>query len=174
MHALGSPMVSRPASGFTFVAMLVAVAVISISLAVAGPLWSQQVRREHERELMRIGALYAQALASYRRNSPGTEHRFPSALADLLDDERTVRTQRYLRRLYPDPVAPTYAWGVLLDESGSIAGVYSRSEAEPLARSSVQVGPIVLPPARHYSDWHFMASAFDPPPGSTPASGSSR
>ena len=147
-------------------AMLVVVALISIGLAVAGPLWSQRVRRDHERDLLRVGALYAQALADYRDQSPGSDKRYPMTLAQLLNDDRSIRATRYLRRLYPDPVAPTSEWGLIRDDRGAIEGVFSQSSDAPIAGGPQVVGALTLAPAARYSDWRFIAP---PAAASTPA-----
>ena len=144
--------------------MLVVLAVISVGLAIAGPLWSQGVRREHEHDLLRIGATYAQALADYRDQSPGSDKRFPMTLGQLLNDERMVRMTRHLRRLYPDPVAPESPWGLIRDDRGAIQGVFSQSDDTPLAQGPQQAGSLVMPPVAHYSEWRFVAP---PPPGSS-------
>ena len=145
--------------GYTLVAVLVLLALCMLSLAVAGPLWSQQVRREREQELLRIGALYAQALADYRAASPGSLKQYPSRLQDLLTDTRFVGTARHLRELYADPVNPGQPWGLVHDADGRIVGVYSLSQDAPLAERGVDLGVTVLGPAKHYADWKFIVKA---------------
>lgn len=150
----------RAERGFAFVAVLVLLAVCALGLSIAGPLWSQQVKRDRERELLRIGALYAQALAAYREGAPGSLKQYPTRLESLLLDARFVGTMRHLRKLYPDPVNPGQPWGVVLDTDGRIAGVYSRSDEAPLIQGPVDLGnDIALPPAKRYSDWKFTIPA---------------
>ena len=88
--------------------------------------------------MLRIGALYVQALERYRRSSPGTDKRLPLELEELLMDQRFVGTVRHLRRLYPDPVGSTGRWGVVRGEDGRIQGVHSLSEDEPLIEAAVR------------------------------------
>jgi type II secretory pathway pseudopilin PulG len=135
--------------GFTLVVVLVLLAVCMLGLSVAGPMWSQHVRREREQELLRVGALYAQALQDYYTSSPGSVPQFPQRLEDLLTDTRFVGIRHHLRQLYPDPIDPSQPWGLVLDAQQHIIGVYSRSERAPLAQ-----GPQA---AQHYSDWKFTA-----------------
>ena len=142
--------------GFTLVAMLAFVSVLGVGLAAVGMVWSTAVQREREAELIRIGVAYAEAIASYRRMSPGTARRGPSSLAALLLDDRTLQTHRHLRRLYEDPLKPGRPWGVLRDASGHIAGVYSQSDEQPLRRVEVRVGDVLLAPATRYSQWKFI------------------
>jgi type II secretory pathway pseudopilin PulG len=145
--------------GFTLVAVLVLLALCMLGLAVVGPQWSQQVRREREKELLHIGALYAQALAEYRATSPGSLKQYPLRLQDLLVDTRFVGTARHLRELYADPLDPKRPWGLMQDADGRITGVYSLSQDAPLAERVIDLGVTVLTPAEHYSDWKFTVKA---------------
>ena len=43
--------------GYTLVALLALVAIVSTGLAVVGPSWADRARREREPELLRIGSL---------------------------------------------------------------------------------------------------------------------
>jgi type II secretory pathway pseudopilin PulG len=149
--------VGSPQRGFTLVAVLVLLAVCMLGLAVAGPMWSQRVRREREQDLLQMGALYAQAIAAYYNSSPGSLKQYPRSLNMLLADARFVGTRRYLRQLYPDPVNPGQPWGLVVDSSQGIVGVYSRSEAAPIAGGPLDLGMVQLPAAQHYSDWKFLA-----------------
>jgi type II secretory pathway pseudopilin PulG len=137
----------RGERGYTFIAVLALLAVCMLGVSLAAPVWSQQVKREREQELLRIGALYAQALASYRDASPGSLKQYPPRLEALLLDTRYVGVQRHLRKLYADPMNPGQPWGLVLDAEQRIVGVYSLSEEAPLAEGS----------ARRYSDWKFIA-----------------
>jgi type II secretory pathway pseudopilin PulG len=149
----------RGQSGHTFVAVLVVLAICMVGLAVAGPMWSQQVRRDREHELLRVGMVYAQALASYQRSSPGSLKQYPVKLADLLTDTRFVGTARHIRQLYADPANPGQPWGLVQDDQGRIIGVFSLSEDAPLAERSIDLGGVLLPPVRRYSDWKFAIKA---------------
>lgn len=147
----------RPARGFTFVAVLLLLAVLMAGLAQAGTWWSQDTRRDRERELLRIGTLYASALAAYHDRSPGNVKHYPQQLDELVRDTRFIGTVRHLRRLYADPLDPTRPWGLVRDERGGIVGVFSQSEAAPATQRRVESSGVVLPPASRYSDWKFVA-----------------
>jgi type II secretory pathway pseudopilin PulG len=153
----------RPALGFTLVAALLLLALLSLGLAVIGPLWSQQSQRERERDLLRVGTLYAQAIAAYQRVSPGSDKQYPATLDVLVLDTRFVGTVRHLRKLYADPMASGQAWGLVRNPAGRIIGVYSQSAAAPLAQGSVALDDRVLPPAQRYADWKFLALAIANP-----------
>jgi hypothetical protein len=141
--------------GFTFVWALAAIALLSLGLAQVGPLWADQAKREREAELLRIGKLYAQALARYHDLSPGTLKRYPDKLDALLLDDRFLGTQRYLRKLYTDPLKPGQPWGLVREEDGTISGVFSTSTDAPLRRESLDLGVTLLPAAAQYSSWRF-------------------
>src|SRR5882672_3015905 len=81
--------------GFTFVWVLMALAVFSVGLAVIGPRWADDARRERERELLRIGNLYAQAIAAFHAATPGSIKSYPTKLDNLVID-RMLSTVRYL------------------------------------------------------------------------------
>ena len=144
-------------AGFTLVAALALLAIVSLGLAIAGPTWAERARRAREHELLRIGALYAVAIAHYRDRSPGASRTYPDDLASLVIDPRYPGLVRYLRQLYPDPLDPRRPWGLVRDAGGHIIGVYSDSSEAPLARGPVRAGPLILPPADTYAQWKFTA-----------------
>lgn len=143
-------------AGFTYMAALAAVAVLGIGLAAMGTLHFEQARREREQDLLRIGTLYAEAIAGYHRLSPGSEKRYPPSIDALLLDTRFVGTVRHLRKAYADPVAPTAPWGLVRGPDGAIRGVFSTSEAQPLRRQPLDLGITQLPAAARYSKWTFV------------------
>ncbi len=145
----------RSVVGFTYPMLLVVVAVLGLGLARLGPVWEQADRRERERELMRVGELYAIALASARREAPGSQAGYPARLEDLVLDARFAGTRRHLRRLYPDPLQPGRPWALVRDSQGAIIGVHSQDTRQPLTQVAVERGLLSLPVASRYSDWIF-------------------
>ncbi len=82
-------------AGYAMAALLVAIAVISIVLASALPVWTQVARREREAELVFRGEQYARAIGLFQRKlGPGT---LPTTIDMLV-------SQKFLRRKYKDPV----------------------------------------------------------------------
>ena len=148
----------RPAAqaGYTLIAMLAAVALIALALSVAGPRWADQNRRAREQELLRVGGLYARAIAEFREDSPGTLKTYPRSLDELTLDKRFVGVRRHLRELYPDPLDPARPWGLVQDLDGNVVGVFSRSTDEPLIPGAVSLQGVTLAPAHHYADWKFV------------------
>ena len=83
--------------------LLVSLSILGLVASMALPVWSQQARREREAELIFRGEQYARAIELYQRQQPGA---FPSDLDTLVE-------QRYLRRLYADPMVPDGAFRIL-------------------------------------------------------------
>jgi type II secretory pathway pseudopilin PulG len=146
--------------GFTYLAMLLAVAVVGIGLAAAGTRWTTAAQREREAELLFIGGEFRRAIRSYVLASPGVQ-RYPRRLQDLLADERFPSTRRHLRRIYRDPLTGTREWGLVQAPGGAIMGVYSLSEATPFKTSGFRDENRTFEGARQLSGWKFVHA----PPG---------
>jgi type II secretory pathway pseudopilin PulG len=139
-------MVTRRASGFTYMTALFIVAILGGGLALTGEVWHTSAVREKEAELLHIGAQYQRAIMLYYEGSPNRQPRYPRQLEDLVKDERYPSTRRYLRKIYPDPITGTTEWGIMKGPDGGIMGVFSKSTATPFK---------VRGPAATYSDWKF-------------------
>src|SRR5258706_11200116 len=109
--------------GFTYLVAMFAVAIAGLLLAVTSEVSSQSRQREKEKELLYVGGQFREAIALYYQRTPGTVKRYPEKLEDLLEDKRYLSRQRYLRRIYRDPMTGSYDWGVVLGPDGGVAGV---------------------------------------------------
>lgn len=145
-------MVKRRSRGFTYLTVLFIVAIIAGGLALVGEMWETSTKREKEAELLFIGNQYRKAIERYFLSGP---RQYPRALEDLLRDARKPGTERYLRKLYPDPITGKNEWGFVKGADGGIAGVYSLSEEKPLKISGFKVRDAALEGAQKYSDWKF-------------------
>jgi len=76
-------------------ALLVALAVMSVLLSAAMPVWKQTAQREKESELIFRGQQYARAIGLFQRRAG------PGALPPNLD---ILVEQRFLRKKYKDPI----------------------------------------------------------------------
>ena len=76
------------AGGFTYIGLLVAVALVGVGLAVTGEAWRTTARREKERELLFVGDEFRKAIKQYYDGTPGGVRQFPNKLEDLLKDAR--------------------------------------------------------------------------------------
>jgi len=141
--------------GFTLAGALVLIAVLGAGMAAYGEFASHAMQREKEQELLFIGNQYRQAIGAYYERTPGTTKRFPQKLEDLLEDKRYPMPQRYLRRMYADPVTGKREWGLIASQDGGIMGVYSLSESEPLKSAGFAARDNTLAGTGRYSDWHF-------------------
>lgn len=146
----------RVAAGFTYLGVLLLIALMGMALAATGQLWSTVAKRERERELLWVGNQYAQALRSYYRSSPGLAQ-YPQALEELLEDARFPNPRRHLRRLYQDPISASTDWGLLRSVDGRITGVYSRSQQTPMKQAGFAAQWADFAGMQHYADWQFAA-----------------
>lgn len=142
--------------GFTYLGLLVIVAVMGLALAGAGEVWHMAQKREKERELLFAGNQFRQALNGYYENTPSRERRYPLSLEELLKDPRYPSTQRYLRRIYRDPVTGDTAWGLIKGPDGEIYGVHSLSEDEPLKQGNFDLADRNFEGKKKYAEWVFM------------------
>ncbi len=143
-------------SGFTYLALLAVVAVMGVALAAAGEVWHTALKREKERELLFVGDQFRRAFNLYDRQTPGNARRYPVSLDELLKDPRYPGVQRYLRKIYVDPVTGSSEWGLIKGPNGEIFGVHSLSEDEPLKKSGFSLADSRFEGRTKYSDWVFM------------------
>jgi type II secretory pathway pseudopilin PulG len=162
-------MVRQGSAGFTYLTVLVVVAVLGGGLALVGEVWHTVAMREREAELLYVGDQYRRAIGRYYLNGP---RQYPRALEDLLKDPRRPGTERYLRRLYPDPITGK-EWGLLKAPDGGILGIHSQSSDAPLKNAGFRVRDQAFEGALKYSDWQFVyaPSPARPTPRPTPAPG---
>ena len=80
--------------GFAMAALLVVLAIMSLMLSMALPVWHHAAQREREAELIFRGEQYARAIMLYQRQTPGA---YPP-------DVETLVEGRFLRRAYRDPM----------------------------------------------------------------------
>lgn len=162
-------------AGFTYLTALLLIAVAGAGLAATAGIWSQTRQREKEAELQWIGHQFTQAIALYYQRTPGAAKRYPPSLEDLLEDKRSLSMQRYLRRVYADPMTGKTEWGLVPAPEGGIMGVYSRSSAEPIQSGNFAARNGSFEGARQYADWKFVyeppASAGTAVPARSPAAG---
>jgi len=140
-------------SGFTYLTVLFAIAFMGLGLALTGEMWHTAVMREKEAQLLYVGNQYRRAIERYYLSGP---RQFPRALEDLLKDPRKPNTQRYLRKLYPDPLTGKNEWGIVRAPDGGILGVYSASEEKPIKTGNFGFANREFVEKEKYSDWRFV------------------
>jgi type II secretory pathway pseudopilin PulG len=145
-------------AGFTLIGLLMIVALMGIALMAVGEVWHVAQKREKEQALLFAGNQFRQAIKSYYAHTPvgSKQQPFPMQLEDLLKDPRFPSTQRYLRKIYMDPITGHAEWGVMKLPNGGIFGVYSLSEESPIKRSNFRPNESGFEGKEKYSDWKFI------------------
>ena len=147
----------RRARGFTYIALLIAIAMAGAVLAAVGTLWSTESRREREVELLFAGDQFRQAIGAYYSQAPaGQPHKFPTKLDDLLNDKRWPTTHRHLRKIFVDPITGTRDWVLIRAADQTIIGVHSASEETPIKQANFPEEYTRFAAAKSYRDWQFV------------------
>jgi len=164
----------RKGAGFTYIGLLFAIAIIGITLATVGVVWSTQIRRDKEVELLWIGDQYRTAIGRYRASGG----QYPQALTDLLEDKRFPVARRYLRKLFTDPMTGAVDWQLIQAPAGGILGIASSSQGKPIKVSGFALADAAFEKMQCYCDWKFVyagrfhrnrrLSTPTPAPASTP------
>ena len=143
-------------AGFTYLAALFLILVMGVVLAAIGQVWSTAQQRENERELLFVGDQFRKAIGQYYIKSTGAEKKFPTELKDLLKDNRQLATQRYLRKIYVDPMTRSKEWGLIQPAGSGITGVYSLSQEAPLKSANFTLDDQAFEDSETYGDWKFV------------------
>jgi len=161
----------RRAEGFTYVGVLLLVAIMGFGLAAFAELHSHAAQRQKEDELLFIGAQFRDAIASYYNTSPGTKA-YPKKLEDLVEDPRFPMPVHHLRRIYRDPMTGSIDWGMVeTPDKAGIMGVHSRSEEAPIKSGHFEAAEASFEDAEKYTKWAFVYSPQGPArtPAASPA-----
>jgi general secretion pathway protein G len=152
------PMVHARARGFTFIELMMTLAIMAVMVTVAVPLAQLTVQRQKEHDLRAALAQIREALDAYKRASDQGrialklgESGYPKSLAQLVegvDDQRSPSRQKlyFLRRLPRDPLLADTTmpaeetWGRRSyasapddpSEGEDVFDVYSRSDKQGL------------------------------------------
>lgn len=91
--------------GFTLVAVVIGIAILSILIAAVAPAISTIMRRERELELIFRGKQYARAVALFQRRFG----RYPTSLKEMYENR-----PRTIRKLWKDPMCNCADWHLLI------------------------------------------------------------
>jgi type II secretory pathway pseudopilin PulG len=158
----------RRQAGFTYVGLLIAVAVIAVGATAALGAGTSLQLRDTEAELLAIGQEFRRALKAYAEATPVGQPDAPKELAELLRDARQPGVQRYLRRIYPDPLTGKAEWGIERFPDGRIKGIHSLSTTQTIRRAGFPAGLEWFEKAERHNEWVF---ALMPTTGGTPQRG---
>ena len=157
----------RYTAGFTYLGLLLVMAILGLTMSMAAELWQTVSQREKEKELIFIGHQFRLALKQYRDSDDG-DGTLPAKLEDLLRDVRAEDgVKRYLRKIYVDPMTGTTNWGLVLDDDGGIRGVYSLSTATPLKTTGFSKADALFANKQSYKDWKFKIKLNEKDPDET-------
>ncbi len=143
--------------GFTYIGLLIVIAIAGIGLATVGVLWQTEMQREREKELLFVGNAFKQALMSYQASTPGGIRQLPKTLQELVTDQRFPYIKHHLRKIYSDPMTGKADWGLEMQQ-GAIMGIYSKSTIQPIKKFGFDAGNEVFAKAKKYSEWIFTAN----------------
>lgn len=148
--------VRRASAGFTYIGLLILVAMMGVTLAAVATIWHTAQQRVKEQQLLFIGQQFSLAINAYAHNTPNGVQQFPKKLEDLLLDKRQPYITRYLRKIYADPFTGNTQWGLIKGADGGIVGVRSLSEVVPLKTDNFPKGYEQFAKKQHYSEWQFV------------------
>lgn len=150
---------ARDQRGFTYLGLIILVAIIGLVGAATLKIGSLLQRAAAEEELLEIGAAFSAALDSYAAATPRGASPYPPSLAELLKDPRSPAVQRHLRKIYVDPLTGKAEWGIVYlggGETGVLA-VHSLSDARPLKIANFDSRFKGLDNKDKVSEWRFSA-----------------
>lgn len=119
-------MVKRQQKGFGYISILMLVLILGWLGASKFEDNQTKIKREKELELLFILDAYHEAIVNYYLASDDGTHALPETIDQLLLDRRFIRTKRYLRKRYLDPMSGTVP-ALIRNAQHKIIGVYSRS-----------------------------------------------
>ncbi|MGA8148515.1 MAG: type II secretion system protein [Gallionellaceae bacterium] len=152
----------KPEAGFTYLGLLILLAIMGIVSAVAVQVGVVMHRRAAEEALLNVGSEFSRALESYRRATPAGQPDEPSTLQDLLRDPRFPGVVRHLRKLYYDPITGQQDWGIQREEeSKQIVGVFSLSDAKPIKIANFDLRFKDFAGKSSYQEWVFTSTQAD-------------
>lgn len=142
-------------SGFTYLYVLMTIALVGIGLAAAGTLWRTEAQRAREAELLFVGDQYRQAIRSYYLLDPA-QPRLPASIDALLEDRRRPDVVRHLRRAWRDPMTGGEFALVYAPDGQGIVGVHSRATDRPFKTAGFAPENEAFSGATRYADWRFV------------------
>ena len=146
------------AAGFSYLGVLVILAIAAIGMQGAAEISAQQVQKNQARQLLEAGEAMRLAIGRYYEATPGAVKEYPPNVAVLLEDKRFPSVRRHLRKAYHDPFFPQRPLSVIL-RNGRIIGVHSESLAKPVILVGFAPFQAGFETAKHYRDWQFIYEA---------------
>ncbi|MDY0976339.1 type II secretion system protein [Massilia sp. CFBP9012] len=150
---------ARRQAGFTYLGLIIFVAIIGLVGAATLKIGSLLQRAAAEEELLEIGAAFSAALDSYAAATPRGASPYPPSLAELLKDPRSPAVRRHLRKVYVDPLTGKAEWGIVFlgDGETGVVAFHSLSDARPLKLANFDSRFKGLDNKEKISEWRFSA-----------------
>ena len=154
-------------AGFTYFGLLFAIATIALGMGAGAGMLSNDLRRDKELDLLFAGDAIRRAIEIYHAKNAAGQDPFPKQLEWLLRDPHQPSTQRYLRKIFRDPMhdpdqADSYrmanTWVLIYGPGERIIGVHSNSRDTPLKRAGFPQPYEGFSQARTYAEWRFIAA----------------
>ncbi len=157
----------RNCGGFTYVSLVILVAIIGLIAATTVRLGVTLQRAQAERDLLHIGEQFSDALKSYAEATPAGQPQQPPTLQDLLKDPRVPGIRRHLRKIFVDPMTGKAEWGILyIGDNKGVLGIHSLSAAAPIKVGNFPSRFQAFNGKQKISDWVFTFDGQPPlPPG---------
>jgi type II secretory pathway pseudopilin PulG len=146
-------------TGFTYIGIIVTVAILGVGLAITGPIWKKVVYIEKEKQLLYVGDAFSKAIESYYEKSPNSAKFLPKSINDLVSDKRFPKPKRHLRKIFIDPMTASKDWGIIY-QGQYVVGVYSKSNKIPIKKANFESQYQFFGFARTYQDWKFVPEGF--------------
>ncbi|HEX9303039.1 MAG TPA: type II secretion system protein [Thermoanaerobaculia bacterium] len=173
--------------GYTMVAVVIFIAILTIVIAAVGPSISTVMKRDREEELLFRGKQYARSIVLFQRRYG----RYPTSLKEMF-----ANRPHTVRKLWKDPMCDCYDWKLLIqgqpdsspfvdqkvDPSNRPPSTYSNLVRTPLPahwplgpdNQPINLGPIVGVRSkihqqalrewrgkRYYDEWRFIVGDAD-------------
>jgi type II secretory pathway pseudopilin PulG len=161
-HGQGNKMdAKRGRKGYALIALMIAIAVMTVFLLMAMPLWQTTMQREAEEELIFRGHQYVTAIGLYVKNHNNL----------YAQNFEILHLEKFLRQLYKDPFAADGRWDMVFqDNSESKAKllVVPADQAKAYFGRAVLIGVCSTSPEtgfreyrgkKKYNEWAFYLGA---------------
>ena len=116
--------------GFTYLGLLLVIALLGIGLVAASEVWVSTARHQRMQQLDWAGSQFVTAIGSYYDASPGTAKVYPTNLQELLEDRRYLTTRRHLRQMYSNAFTGRADWELVVAADGRVRGVRANLPVE--------------------------------------------
>jgi type II secretory pathway pseudopilin PulG len=124
--------------GYAMAALLVTLAIMTILLSIAMPVWRHEAQREKEAELVFRGEQYARAIALFKFKNANIPNAVPPSIDFLVQN-------RFLRKKYKDPMTKDGEF-VVIGGGSNQPGMTSPGQTLPGQTRPEQAPPGATPP----------------------------